>query len=183
MKSFMIMHLPTRLPLLAAPLLLVACSQQSEQPKPPSVELANAPESAGLAQIADGAPALINAGVIEVVKTPACGCCEAWVDHVRAAGFEVRVQDIDDVTPTARQLGVPDDLRSCHTASIGGYAIEGHVPADDIKRLLREQPKAAGIAVAGMPIGSPGMEQGDMREAYTTMLFDAGGNRRAFAQH
>ena len=92
------------------------------------------------------------ATVVEVVKSPYCGCCSQWVEHLRAAGFEVRVTDIEDVTPTARRLGVPDDLRSCHTASVGGYAVEGHVPAADIRRLLAERPDAAGIAVPGMQI-------------------------------
>ena len=123
------------------------------------------------------------ATVVEVVKSPYCGCCTQWVEHLRAAGFEVRVTDIEDVTPTARRLGVPDDLRSCHTASAGGYAIEGHVPAADIRRLLAERPDAAGIAVPGMPIGSPGMEQGERRQRYATILFGRDGSRRLFAQH
>ena len=123
------------------------------------------------------------ATVVEVVKSPYCGCCTQWVEHLRTAGFEVRVVDIEDVTPTARRLGVPDDLRSCHTASVGGYAIEGHVPAADIRRLLAERPDAAGIAVPGMPIGSPGMEQGERRQRYATILFGRDGSRRLFAQH
>ena len=123
------------------------------------------------------------ATVVEVVKSPYCGCCTQWVEHLRASGFEVRVTDIEDVTPTARRLGVPDDLRSCHTASAGGYAIEGHVPAADIRRLLAERPDAAGIAVPGMPIGSPGMEQGERRQRYATILFGRDGSRRLFAQH
>ena len=123
------------------------------------------------------------AQVVEVVKTPWCGCCGHWIEHLRAEGFEVRVTDAEDVTPTARRLGVPDDLRSCHTASVEGYAIEGHVPAADIRRLLAERPDAAGIAVPGMPVGSPGMEQGDRRQPYTTILFRRDGARTAFAQH
>jgi hypothetical protein len=123
------------------------------------------------------------AATIEVVKSPYCGCCELWIDYLRAEGFEVRVVEAEDVTPAARQLGVPDDLRSCHTASINGYAIEGHVPAADIRRLLDERPDAAGIAVPGMPIGSPGMEQGDVRQPYATILFSRDGRRTLFAQH
>lgn len=123
------------------------------------------------------------AQTVAVVKTPTCGCCGAWVEHLRAAGFQVTVTDVEDVTPTARQLGVPDDLRSCHTASIGGYAVEGHVPVEDIRRLLAERPDAAGIAVPGMPIGSPGMEMGDRREPYQTLLFRRDGQRRVFASH
>ena len=123
------------------------------------------------------------AQTIEVMKTPTCGCCTLWVDHLRAEGFEVNVTDLDDLTAVARELHVPDDLRSCHTARIGGYAVEGHVPAADIRRLLAERPDAAGIAAPGMPIGSPGMEQGSMREPYQVILFTRDGQRRLFAQH
>ena len=123
------------------------------------------------------------AATIEVVKSPYCACCTHWVDYLRAEGFEVRVTETEDVTPTARRLGVPDDLRSCHTASVGGYAIEGHVPAADIRRLLDERPQAAGIAVPGMPIGSPGMEQGDVRQPYATILFTREGRQTVFARH
>jgi len=121
--------------------------------------------------------------VIQVVKSPSCGCCSLWVAHLRRAGFHVRVADVADVGPTARRLGVPDDLRSCHTASVGGYAIEGHVPAGDIVRLLRERPAAAGLAVPGMPMGSPGMDQGGRREPYRTILFTRAGRRSVFASH
>jgi hypothetical protein len=123
------------------------------------------------------------AATIEVVKSPYCGCCTQWVEHLRREGFEVRVVDAEDVTPTARRLGVPDDLRSCHTASIEGYAVEGHVPAADIRRLLAERPDAAGIAVPGMPIGSPGMEQGDVRQPFEVVLFRRDGRRQLFAAH
>ena len=123
------------------------------------------------------------ASTIEVVKSPFCGCCTHWIEYLRHEGFEVNVVDAEDVTPTARRLGVPDALRSCHTASVDGYAIEGHVPAADIRRLLAERPDAAGLAVPGMPIGSPGMEQGDRREPYQTILFGRDGRRTVFAQH
>lgn len=123
------------------------------------------------------------AATIEVVKSPYCGCCTHWVEYLRAEGFEVRVVEAEDVTPTARRLGVPDDLRSCHTASVEGYAIEGHVPAADIRRLLEQRPQAAGIAVPGMPIGSPGMEQGNRRQPFQTILFTREGRRSLFAQH
>jgi hypothetical protein len=126
---------------------------------------------------------LAAAQTIEVVKSPYCGCCGQWVEYLRAEGFEVKVVEAEDVTPAAAQAGVPDDLRSCHTATIAGYAVEGHVPAADIRRLLAERPDAAGIAVPGMPIGSPGMEQGNRKQAYQTMLFARDGRRRVFAQH
>ena len=123
------------------------------------------------------------APAIHVMKTATCGCCNDWVAHLRHAGFRVTVANVPDVTPTARRFGVPDDLRSCHTASAGGYAIEGHVPAADIRRLLRERPAAAGIAVPGMPMGSPGMEHGNHRERYNTILFTRAGRRTVFARH
>jgi len=123
------------------------------------------------------------AAVINVVKTASCGCCGKWVEHLRKHGHDVRVTNVADVTPTAKRLGVPDDLRSCHTSSVGGYAIEGHVPAADIARLLKEKPKAAGIAVPGMVAGSPGMEMGGQKPAYQTILFTRDGKRKVFAQH
>lgn len=124
-------------------------------------------------------------GLSEIVvhKTPTCGCCGAWIDHLRADGFTVRVIDVADTSPVAHRLGVPDALRSCHTAEIDGYAIEGHVPASDIRRLLAERPDAAGIAVPGMPLGSPGMEMGDRRENYDVILFDRAGGTRVFASY
>ena len=123
------------------------------------------------------------AATVDVVKTPWCGCCSAWIEHLRQAGFEVRVTETEDLAPVASKLGVPADLRSCHSASVGGYAIEGHVPAADIKRLLKEKPKAAGLAVPGMPVGSPGMEQGATKQPYATVLFERSGKRQVFARH
>ena len=123
------------------------------------------------------------AAVINVVKTASCGCCGKWVEHMKKAGHDVRVTNVADVTPTARRLGVPDDLRSCHTSTVGKYAIEGHVPAADIARLLKEKPKAAGIAVAGMVAGSPGMEMGSNKPSYQTIIFTRDGKRKVFAQH
>jgi len=123
------------------------------------------------------------AATLTVTRSPTCGCCGAWVERMQAAEFAVVTRIAADVTPTARRLGVPDRLRSCHTAEIGGYAIEGHVPAADIKRMLAEKPRAAGIAVPGMPMGSPGMEHGGHAERYQTVLFDRAGKTRVFASH
>ena len=123
------------------------------------------------------------AATLTMTKSPTCGCCSAWAERMRKAGFSVVTKVAADVTSTARRLGVPDRLRSCHTAEIGGYAIEGHVPAADIRRLLASRPKAAGIAVPGMPMGSPGMEQGGEAERFDTILFDRAGRTRIFAQH
>ena len=122
------------------------------------------------------------AATLVVTKTASCGCCKHWVEHMKKAGFTVEVHDVVDVTPTAAKLGVPAKLRSCHSASIGGYAIEGHVPAGDVRRLLATRPKAAGLAVPGMVMGSPGMEGGDA-QPYQTLLFDKVGKTRVFASH
>lgn len=122
------------------------------------------------------------APLVTVYKNRACGCCGGWIEHMRAAGFELRVFDVDDVTPHKQRLGVPLALASCHTAEVGGYAIEGHVPAQDVRRLLAERPAAGrGLAVPGMVPSSPGMD--GPRTAYTTLLFDARGGTRPFAQH
>ena len=122
------------------------------------------------------------AATLMVTKTATCGCCKHWVEHMKKAGFKVEVHDVEDVTPTATRLGVPTRLRSCHSASIGGYAIEGHVPAADVKRLLATRPKAAGLAVPGMVAGSPGMESLEP-QPYKTLLFDKAGKTRVFASH
>jgi hypothetical protein len=124
-----------------------------------------------------------SAAVVEVVKSPTCGCCSDWVEHLRRSGFQVRVTEVDDTSAIARKLGVPDDLRSCHTARVGGYAVEGHVPAADIRLLLAKKPAATGIAVPGMPMGSPGMDRGSAKEAFATILFGRKGKRQVFARH
>lgn len=123
------------------------------------------------------------AATLAVTKTATCACCAKWVEHMRKAGFKVTVHNVADVTPTAKRLGVPAHLRSCHTSQIGGYAIEGHVPAADVKRLLTKHPNAAGIAVAGMVMGSPGMENGGHRQPYQVILFDKAGKTKVFASH
>lgn len=122
---------------------------------------------------------------IKVWKTPTCGCCGAWVEHLKQAGFDVSATDIDQdaLDQVKDRLGVPTMLRSCHTAEIGGYVVEGHVPAADIKLLIEYAPKIAGIAVPGMPIGSPGMEMGDEIEPYATVAFDETGPTTIFARH
>lgn len=117
-----------------------------------------------------------------VYKSPTCGCCQKWVEHIRSNGITVTVVDEPQMNPLKGSLGIPSDLRSCHTAKIGGYLIEGHVPAADILRLSREQPAVQGLAVAGMPIGSPGMEIGDRVDAYTVVAFGEE-QRYDFAHH
>jgi hypothetical protein len=109
---------------------------------------------------------------IVVSKDPTCGCCTGWVDHLRQAGFTADVIETSEINRVKVRLGVPQDLASCHTAETGGYVIEGHVPADAIKRLLAENPVGKGLAVAGMPLGSPGMEmEGMAPETYEVVLF------------
>lgn len=124
-----------------------------------------------------------KAAQLTIYKSPYCGCCGAWVEHVRANGFDPVVRDMEDVTPIAAKAGVPDEARSCHTALIDGYFVEGHVPASDIRKLLRERPNARGIAVPGMPIGSPGMEQGGQRDPYDTLLITGNGSSKIFMKH
>ena len=120
--------------------------------------------------------------VITVYKGASCGCCGEWVKHLKQNGFDARVHEVPDATVYRAKYGVPEALGSCHTAVVGGYAIEGHVPAADIKRLLRERPKAMGIAVPGMPMGSPGMP-GPRNDPYETLLFDASGKYVVFERH
>jgi len=124
-----------------------------------------------------------HAATMTVYKSPACGCCAKWVEHVEKHGFTVKTVPTNDMAAIKKKAGVPDTLMSCHTTMVGGYVVEGHVPAADIKRLLAQKPRARGIAVAGMPMGSPGMEHGDHREPYSTMLVGAGGKATLFARH
>jgi hypothetical protein len=117
---------------------------------------------------------------VTVYLSPDCDCCHRWQKHMRASGFALTTVVLDDVMPVKRQLGVPEALQSCHTAVVGAYIVEGHVPAADIKRLLRER-SASGLAVPGMVAGSPGME-GAAAKSYATIAFDGAGSR-VFARH
>lgn len=118
-----------------------------------------------------------------VTKDPNCGCCGGWVEHMQAAGFHVEVITSSNVDQVKLRLGVPDELASCHTAEVSGYVVEGHVPADAVKRLLAEKPQARGLAVPGMPMGSPGMEvAGKAPDSYEVVLFGASG-RTSFARY
>lgn len=125
------------------------------------------------------APAIAAGGGVTVWKAASCGCCAGWVDHMRKAGFAVTVHEVDDVDPVKARLGVPDQFQSCHTAEVGGYVLEGHVPADSVARLLRERPAAKGLAVPGMPQGSPGMETG-VKESYQVVLFGTPDGARVY---
>ena len=117
-----------------------------------------------------------RAPALTVYMSPSCGCCGGWVRHMGESGFRVERRDLADVTPMKRELGIPQTLWSCHTALVDRYAVEGHVPAGDVKRLLRERPTAIGLAAPGMPVGAPGMEQGTP-QPYATVLFDGRGSR------
>ena len=131
---------------------------------------------------AGAAPAAEPAPKVVVYKSPTCGCCTKWVEHLQAAGFSVTVHDVQSVEPFKERYGVPRRLASCHTAAVGGYVIEGHVPADLIRKLLAEKPAVKGLAVPGMPVGSPGMEQGNAKEPYDVVSFDENGRTAVYAR-
>lgn len=125
--------------------------------------------------------------VVTVWKTPSCGCCKEWVIHLRKEGFNVVTNDVSDTAPVRQKLGLPSKFGSCHTAQVGGYVLEGHVPAREVKRLLREKPAAIGLAVPGMPVGSPGMEMpGEMlgvRDAFNVVLVTHDGGSRVYESY
>jgi hypothetical protein len=125
-------------------------------------------------------PAATALPSVTVYLSPTCGCCKKWVKHLRDNGFEVKVEEMNDVSPMKNSAGVPSDLWSCHTAVVGGYAIEGHVPAADIKRLLSEHPKILGLSAPGMPSAAPGMD--GKPEAYEVIAFGKGGEQ-VYAKH
>jgi len=119
-----------------------------------------------------------------VFKDPNCGCCGIWVEHLKKNGFDVQVKEVpnSELRPMKTRYGIPPNVQTCHTALIDGYVVEGHVPAADIKRLLKERPKGIGLVVPGMPIGSPGME-GNQRESYSVLLIDKTGKTSVFQKH
>ena len=130
-------------------------------------------------------PVLATPARMEVFKSPTCGCCTAWIDHIVGAGFEADARDVDQETlwRMKARAGVAPELSSCHTAFIEEYVIEGHVPAGDVRRLLAKRPNALGLTVPGMPIGSPGMEMGDQRDAFDTLLMLRDGSTKTFQRH
>ena len=137
--------------------------------------------AAGLAQ---GCGAVAQTRDITIYKTPWCGCCGGWVSHMERAGFKAKVVVTEDLEPIRARYNIPFQLSSCHTGVIAGYAVEGHVPAQDVERLIRERPEALAILVPGMPIGSPGMEiAGQPNEAFDTLLLEKSGKTRVFARH
>ena len=136
--------------------------------------------SPGAQTIADLPPEALQ---VTSYRSPSCGCCGGWVEHMQTAGFQVDDRITEDMDAVKQEFGVPLDLSACHTAVVNGYVVEGHIPAEDVRRLLAEQPDVAGIAVPGMPIGSPGMESGDIRQPYTVYSFTTSGEVEAFQEH
>lgn len=128
-------------------------------------------------------PPLAKPVEMTVYRNPTCGCCGKWLDHVRQHGFQVTDVLSEDMNAVKKRLGVPQNLASCHTAVVGGYVVEGHVPAGDIKKLLTDKPPLAGIAAPGMPQGSPGMEMGGRQDAFSVMSFDKEGKTATFNQY
>ncbi|MFZ3041395.1 MAG: DUF411 domain-containing protein [Thiobacillus sp.] len=134
----------------------------------------------GLAQATWAAP---TTPVIDVYKSPTCGCCNKWIDHLKANGFRVRSHDTDNVAQHKVRLGVPAGYDSCHTAEVNGYVIEGHVPAKEITRLLKAKPRARGLVVPAMPMGSPGMEVGGRKDPYEVFLVNRDGSAMTYAHY
>ena len=120
---------------------------------------------------------------IHVYKSPTCGCCTDWVDHLKENGFKVEVTETNNLNPIKIDAGLTPSLASCHTACVGDYVIEGHVPANDIHRLIAQAPKAKGLSVPGMPAGSPGMEVGGRKDHYQVLMFNDSGQTKVFAEH
>lgn len=162
----------TPLPVSAQPASQEPASHEPAAPAPASAAVAAVPRPAA------GWPKVL------VHKSPSCGCCGLWVEHLRRSGFPVEVRNEDNLNPTKQRLGVPHGKGSCHTAEVDGYVIEGHVPVQDIQRLLAERPRARGLVLPGMPAGSPGMEMPDGRvDPYTVELVSLDGCTRPFAHH
>jgi len=159
--------------LCALPLLLGACGGAQSDAR--AAEAA-APVTAEIAAANAELP------VVHVYKTPTCGCCTDWVTHIEAAGFRTEVQDLQDLTMIKARAGVPHTLGSCHTSLVGDYVVEGHVPASALRRLLTEKPAIAGIAVPGMPMGSPGME-GPWKDPYDVIAFTRDGKQTVYESH
>ena len=176
---------------LTALLSVAAATACARPPAPasPAVQMqANAPAAdARKPAVAPASTNSHNAAALPrmvVHKSASCGCCAAWVQHMQGAGFQVEVRNSDNLNPVKQRVGVPLGQGSCHTAEVGGYFVEGHVPAADVKRLLAEKPDAKGLVLPGMPAGSPGMELPDGRvDAYTVDLVKRDGSTVSFAQH
>lgn len=128
-------------------------------------------------------PALGKPVEMTVHRSPTCGCCGKWIDHMKQQGFVIKDIQTDGMEAIKRKLGVPKELESCHTAEVGGYVVEGHVPAADVKKALQTHAKAAGLAAPGMPMGSPGMDMGDQKDPFAVIAFDKDGTSKKFNQY
>jgi hypothetical protein len=164
---------------------ITACTESPDPPAladsaPPAVS----PTPTDSTDASPAEPSAHNPLVVTVYKNESCGCCKAWVAHLRENGFRVEAHDIDNLGPVKKRVGIPFGKGSCHTAEVGGYFVEGHVPAAEIRRLLSERPDARGLAVPGMPIGSPGMETpGRAAQAYDVLLVARDGSTSVFSRH
>ena len=154
---------------------LAACTK-TEAPAADTSLSVSAPQRE-VAQATSSAPLV----PIQVYKTPQCGCCKAWVEHLQQNGFAVEVMDMPDLASVKTKYGVKPEMQACHTAVVGNYVVEGHVPADVIMKMVNDKPAIAGIAVPGMPMGSPGME-GPTKEKYDVLTFDRAGRTTVYAK-
>jgi hypothetical protein len=161
---------------------IAACSPGVPEGTPgePPAAAVNAPAPAARVAVEPIEPGEYT---ITVYKSPTCGCCTDWEEHMEENGFTVVSHVTDEVYPVKLANGLPAQLASCHTGFVEGYLVEGHVPASDVIRMLRERPQLAGIAVPGMPIGSPGMEYGNQRDPYDVIAYDSVGNLTVFARY
>ena len=137
----------------------------------------------GLATLGGVPTAVAADDEVVMYKDPNCGCCGKWAEHMRTHGFKVKEVATTQMGQVKGEAGVPQALGSCHTAKVGGYVVEGHVPAADVRRMLTEKPAIAGISAPGMPMGSPGMEMGDHKDRYDVLLLAADGTTSVFASH
>lgn len=189
------MKMTSRLPLLALTLAFAASCAPAAAPEvatqaAPETTAEAAPEALAPSPVAAPAPAAAAAASVAplarmaVHKSPSCGCCSLWVEHIEQAGYPVEVIHEEDLGPLKAALGVPEGMASCHTAIVEDYFIEGHVPAQDVARLLMERPDARGLVVPGMPVGSPGMEvPSGQVQPYTVYLVNKDGSTTPFSEY
>lgn len=186
------MHvLRAALPLTFAVLLTTGCERADQPPPGAGNETTSATVGQGAPAASSGdeaAQADVGADIaarpsadgdlplVRVWKSPTCGCCGDWVEHIRAAGFPVEVHDVATLAAVKEEHGISEEHRSCHTATVDGYVVEGHVPADLVRRMIEERPEIRGLAVPGMPVGSPGMEVGDRKDPYDVLALLTGGS-------
>jgi hypothetical protein len=165
---------------------LAGCSKADppDSPEPTPVAASNAAQALDATEAADVAAMAADPRLVVVHKNESCGCCHLWVEHLKDSGFKVTVRDVVDLGGIKERVGVPYGMGSCHTARVGGYFVEGHVPAADIARLLEERPDAKGLTVPGMPLGSPGMEVASGEsQPYDVHLVARDGSTSVFAHH